>query len=159
MSRNDVLGVGASSSILLVSSAWLTAYFNNRLFAWLGILAVIALGSGVAWYSKNKGSSYQDIAKYSAVFGGLVYLVACVLGLFVTRWTHGSFSPELINSTEGLLGKLFNQFPGGYVKTIMLPSFVTVIFGTCLMAVWTALGSSFLPTPEQTKSTSKKGKK
>lgn len=159
MNKNEVLVVGASSSILLTCSAWLTGYYNNRLMAWFGILAVIAIGSGVAWFSKSKSTPYQEIAKYTAVYGAVVYIVAAIFGLISTRWAHGTWSPELINTTESLISKLFNHFPNGFMKTILHPTFSTVVLGSILMGIWTALGSSFLPNQETKKTSSKKGRK
>lgn len=159
MKKNDVLLVGASSSILLVSSAWLTGYFNNRFIAWAGLLLIIAIATGVAWFTKPKNTIYQEIAKYTAVFGAVVYVVATMLGLVATRWAHGTWSPELVNTTESLMSKLFNNFPNGFMKTILHPTFMTVILGAILTGIWAALGSSFLPSQETKKSNTKKGKK
>lgn len=159
MKKNDVLVVGASSSLILACSAWLTSYFNNRLVAWIGLFVVISIISGVAWFTKPKNTEYQEIAKYTAVFGGVVYVIATILGLIATRWAHGTWSPELINTTESLMSRLFNNFPNGFMRTILHPTFSTVIFGAILTGIWTALGSSFLPNQESKKSKSKKGRK
>ena len=159
MTKNDVLGLGAASAILLTCSAWLTGYFDNRLIAWFGLLAVICVSSGVSWYTRNKKATYQDIAKYAASFGGLVYVLSALLGIIVTRWAHGTWSPELIDATSGLLTKLFSQFPGDFMKTILNPTFQTVVSGAVLMAIWSGLGASFLPLPTPKSNSSKKGKK
>lgn len=159
MKKNDVLMVGASSSIILACSAWLTGYFNNRLISWAGLLIIIAIGSGVAWFTKPKNTEYQEIAKYTAVYGAIIYVIATILGLIATRWAHGTWSPELVNTTESMMSKLFNDFPNGFMRTILHPTFPTVISGALLMAVWGALGSSFLPNQETKKSKPKKGKK
>lgn len=157
MKRNDVLGVGAVASVLLFSSAWLTAYWNNRLVAWLGVFIVIAVASGIAWFSKKKGDDYSTIAKQSAIYGAIIYLGASVLGLIATRWAHGTWSPELANTTEGIMSKIFSNFPSSYMRNIMHPTFATVLAGVILTSIWSALGSSFLPIQEQ--KGNKKGRK
>lgn len=159
MSRNDVLGVGAATSILLFSGAWLTGYWDNRLFAWLAILIVVIGSSALAWYNKNKKATYQDIAKSAALFSVIIYLVGCLIGLVATRWAHGTWSPEIISSTDGILNKLFNRFPGDFMITVLHPNFSTMVFGSLIIAVWSALGSSFLPIKEQPKTNSKKTRK
>lgn len=157
MKRNDVLWVGAAASILLFSGAWLTGYFENRIFAWIGIFTSIVVASGISWFSRDKNDNYQEIAKRAALFGAAIYLGASILGLVATRWTHGTWSPELTNTTEGVMSKIFSNFPGHYLRNIMHPTFSTVIFGSILISIWAALGSSFLPIPEQ--KNSKKGRK
>lgn len=156
MSRNDVLGVGAASSLLLFSGAWLTGYWDNRVFSWLAILAVIAGASAIAWYGRGKNATYQNIAKAAAINGALIYLFGCLIGMIATRWAHGTWSPELVSYTEGILTKLFNRFPGDFMRTVLHPNFNTMVFGSVLIAIWSALGSSFLPIKEQTKLNSKK---
>lgn len=159
MNKNDVLAVGAASAVILVCSAWLTGYMDNRLFGWLGVLAVIGTASGAAWYTRKKSDRYQEIAKQSAVIGATVYVIASILGLVMTRWAHGTWSPELVNMSEGVMTKLFSSFPGSLMKTILHPTFSSIIFGSLLMAVWCALGSSFLPFPDSSNSKVKKGRK
>jgi hypothetical protein len=159
MSRNDVLWVGAAGSVLLFSGAWLTGYWDNRIPAWIALLSTIAISSGVAWYTRDKKTSYQKIATNAGMYGAIIYIGAAVLGLIATRWAHGSWSPELNNATSGVLAELFNRFPADYMKTILRPSLTTLISGAALLAIWSALGSSFLPSPEQKKSVSKKRRK
>ena len=156
MSKNDVLGVGAAGSVVLASSAWLTGYWGNRLFAWIGLFATVVVASGIAWYSKNKNDTYQEIAKYAALCGTSIYIGASAIGLVATRWSHGNWNPELLNNMDGIITKLFSGFPTSFMKTILHPTFSTLIFGAILMGIWCALGSSFLPLPEQKKSASRK---
>lgn len=156
MSRNDVLGVGAASSLILFSGAWLTGYWDNRLVAWLALLGVISGASAIAWFTKSNRSNYQDLAKAAAINGAIIYVVACIFGLIATRWAHGTWSPELYSYTDGILYKLFNRFPGDLMKTILHPNFNTVVFGSVLIAIWSALGSSFLPIKDNSKSKKRK---
>ena len=156
MKRNDVLGVGAAASILLFSSAWLTGYWDNRLVSWVGIFTVITISSGVAWFTREKHSDYKSIAKSSALFSIAVYIGASLLGLIVVRWAHGSWDPELSNTTEGVLSKIFSNFPGSFMRNILHPSLYAMVIGSLLLSIWSALGSSFLPIPQEK---TKKGRK
>lgn len=149
MSRNDVLWVGAAGSVLLFSGAWLTGYWNNRIPAWVALLSTIAISSAVAWYTKDKKTTYQKIATNAGIYGAIIYICASVLGLIATRWTHGTWDPELVKATDGVLAELFSRFPADYMKTILHPSLTTLITGSILISIWSALGSSFLPSLEQ----------
>lgn len=159
MTKNDVLGLGAVSAIILTCCAWLTGYFDNRLISWLGLFAVISVSSGAAWFTKDKKADYQDIARYSAAFGAVVYVLATLLGLVATRWAHGTWSPELLSTTSGIFTKLFSEFPRYFMVNILHPTFSTVIGGALLMGIWSGLGASFLPLPSPKSNTKKKGKK
>lgn len=159
MSRNDVLWVGAAGSILLFSGAWLTGYWNNRMPAWVALLSTIAISSAVAWYTKDKKTTYQKIATNAGMYGAMIYICASVLGLVATRWAHGTWDPELTKTTSGILAELFNRFPADYMKTILNPSITTLITGSILISIWSALGSSFLPSPEQKKAKVNKKRK
>lgn len=159
MSRNDVLGVGSAASLILFSGAWLSGYWNNRLPGWLALFFCISLAGLVGWYSKTKEESFSEIAKNTAIFAVLTYTGAIIIGIIATRWTHGSWSPETTAQFGNAFEQLFTRFPGGFMRSILLPTISSLIIGSLLMAIWSVLGLSLAYSSDDTDSSATKSKK
>lgn len=145
MSRKDVLWVGAAATLLLFSGAWLTGYWNNRLVAWLAIIAVVSMACGFAWFKRNARSSVSDDITRAAAFGAAVFVVASLVGLVATKWAHGSWTPETVVPLDSTANQIFGMFPGNLMRSVLLPSFSTVVIGGALMALLSALSAGLLP--------------
>lgn len=145
MSRKDVLWVGAAASLLLFSGAWLTGYWNNRLVGWLAVIAAVSIACGFAWFKRNARSTISDDITFAAVFSAAAFVVASLIGLVATKWAHGAWTPEAAAPLESTANQVFGMFPGNLMRSILRPSFATLVIGGALMALIGALAAGLLP--------------